>query len=37
MRFLSPEQYIQAATDQLPIQQWQARGFLVDLVVAGLS
>jgi hypothetical protein len=33
MQFLSPEQYVQMARDRLPAQQWQARGFLVDLDV----
>lgn len=35
MQILSPEQYFQLARDQLPAEQWQARGFLVDLDVAG--
>lgn len=33
MQFLSPEQYFQMARDRLPAEQWQARGFLVDLDV----
>ena len=33
MQFLSPEQYFQTYRDRLPAQQWQARGFLVDLDV----
>lgn len=35
MQILSPEQYFQLARDHLPAEQWQARGFLVDLDVAG--
>jgi hypothetical protein len=31
MRFLSPTQHFQMNRDRLPAQQWQARGFLVDL------
>ena len=31
MQFLSPEQYFTRNRDRLPAQQWQARGFLVDL------
>ena len=31
MRFLSPTQYFPMNRDRLPAQQWQARGFLVDL------
>lgn len=34
MRFLSPEEYFRLAGDRLPAEQWQARGFLVDLDVA---
>ncbi|HEX8629706.1 MAG TPA: hypothetical protein VF755_16190 [Catenuloplanes sp.] len=34
MRILSPEQYFQLVRDRLPAEQWQARGFLVDLHVA---
>lgn len=34
MDFLSPEQYFELARDRLPAEQWQARGFLVDLDVA---
>ncbi|MBW6439231.1 hypothetical protein KZ829_36465 [Actinoplanes hulinensis] len=35
MRIMSPEEYFRLARDQLPAEQWQARGFLVDLEVAG--
>ncbi|GAB1692749.1 hypothetical protein [Krasilnikovia sp. M28-CT-15] len=35
MQILSPEQYFQMARDRLPAEQWQARGFLVDLDVVG--
>lgn len=34
MQILSSEQYFQLVRDQLPAEQWQARGFLVDLDVA---
>ncbi|MEV6602439.1 hypothetical protein AB0M36_37160 [Actinoplanes sp. NPDC051346] len=34
MQILSPEQYNALVRDQLPPEQWQARGFLVDLDVA---
>ncbi|BCY08778.1 hypothetical protein [Actinoplanes sp. L3-i22] len=34
MQILSPEKYFRLAGDQLPTEQWQARGFLVDLDVA---
>ena len=33
MQILSPEQYFQMFRDRLPAEQWQARGFLVDLDV----
>ncbi|MFI7598890.1 hypothetical protein [Actinoplanes sp. NPDC049681] len=35
MQFMSPEEYFQLARDRLPAEQWQARGFLVDLDVTG--
>ncbi|GGQ67862.1 hypothetical protein [Couchioplanes azureus] len=35
LRIFSPEQYYALVRDQLPAEQWQARGFLVDLDVAG--
>lgn len=31
MRWLSPTQHFQMARDRLPAQQWQPRGFLIDL------
>ncbi|WP_436536226.1 hypothetical protein [Actinoplanes sp. HUAS TT8] len=31
VQIMSPEEYFQLAYDQLPEEQWQARGFLVDL------
>ena len=34
MQILSPEEYFRLARDQLPAEQWQARGFLVDWEVA---
>jgi hypothetical protein len=34
LMFLSPEEYFRLAYDRLPAEQWQARGFLVDLDVA---
>jgi hypothetical protein len=34
VQLMSPEQYFQLVRDQLPVEQWQARGFLVDLDVA---
>ncbi|OJF14950.1 hypothetical protein [Couchioplanes caeruleus] len=34
MRIFSPEQYYALARDRLPAEQWQARGFLIDLDVA---
>lgn len=37
LRILSPEQYFRLAGDRLPAEQWQARGFLVDLDVADLA
>jgi hypothetical protein len=37
MRFLSPTQYFQMTRDRLPAQQWQARGFLVDLDITDPS
>jgi hypothetical protein len=37
MQLMSPEEYFQLARDQLPAEQWQARGFLVDLDVADAS
>ncbi|MEV6930994.1 hypothetical protein AB0M46_41785 [Dactylosporangium sp. NPDC051485] len=37
MQFLSPERYFQTFRDRLPAQQWQARGFLVDLDVTDPS
>ncbi|WP_433618371.1 hypothetical protein ACQP2P_20945 [Dactylosporangium sp. CA-139114] len=37
MQFLSPEQYFHTSRDRLPAQQWQPRGFLVDLDVADRS
>jgi hypothetical protein len=33
--FLSPEEYFRLAYDRLPAERWLARGFLVDLEVAG--
>jgi hypothetical protein len=35
LQIFSPEEYFRLARDQLPAEQWQARGFLVDLEVAG--
>ncbi|MBO3743068.1 hypothetical protein [Actinoplanes flavus] len=35
LQIMSPEEYFELARDQLPAEQWQARGFLVDLEVAG--
>lgn len=35
MQMLSPQEYFHLARNQLPAEQWQARGFLVDLEVAG--
>jgi hypothetical protein len=37
LQIMSPEEYFQLARDHLPAEQWQARGFLVDLEVAGLA
>lgn len=37
MQIMSPEEYFQLARDHLPAEQWQARGFLVDLDVADPS
>lgn len=37
LQFQSPEQYFQMSRDRLPAQQWQARGFLVDLDVTDPS
>jgi hypothetical protein len=37
LTFQSPEQYFQMNRDRLPAQQWQARGFLVDLDVADFA
>ncbi len=37
MRIVSPKQYVRMFRDQLPAEQWQARGFLVDLEVAGAA
>ncbi|MEV0900678.1 hypothetical protein [Actinoplanes sp. NPDC049802] len=34
MKIFSPETYFRAFREHLPAQQWQARGFLVDLDVA---
>ncbi|KUL31722.1 hypothetical protein [Actinoplanes awajinensis] len=31
VRLMSPEEYFRLVRDQLPAEQWQARGFLVDL------
>jgi hypothetical protein len=33
MQVMSPEEYFQLSRDRLPAEQWQARGFLVDLDV----
>ena len=35
MQIFSPEEYFQLVRDQLPAEQWQPRGFLVDLEIAG--
>ncbi|MBG0563793.1 hypothetical protein [Actinoplanes aureus] len=35
VQFMSPEEYFRLARDHLPAEQWQARGFLVDLEIAG--
>lgn len=35
VQLFSPEQYFHAFRDRLPAEQWQARGFLVNLEVAG--
>jgi len=37
MQIVSPEEYFRLARDQLPEEQWQARGFLVDLEVTDPS
>ncbi|WP_433076892.1 hypothetical protein ACQP1P_33120 [Dactylosporangium sp. CA-052675] len=33
IQFVSPTQYFRMTRDQLPAQQWQTRGFLVDLEI----
>jgi hypothetical protein len=35
LQIMSPEEYFRLARDHLPVEQWQARGFLVDVEVAG--
>ncbi|GGN22384.1 hypothetical protein FHR83_005548 [Actinoplanes campanulatus] len=35
LQIMSPEEYFRSAREHLPAEQWQARGFLVDLEVAG--
>ncbi|MEU4420078.1 hypothetical protein AB0F81_05600 [Actinoplanes sp. NPDC024001] len=37
VQILSPEEYFLLAREHLPAEQWQARGFLVDLDVADYS
>lgn len=37
MQIFSPEEYFQLVRDRLPAEQWQARGFLVDLDIADHS